>query len=245
MKILTQTTKWLLLILVMAAHSTNSQAQTIPEWAEAFYGEDGEAYGITTDKQGNVYVTGEAGFNEGASFQGTSLPSLGARDIYIAKFNRYGSLQWLRLAGGTGNDYGYDIVADDNGGVYITGYCSADAVFGSDTIKSGPTRSMFVAKYDANGNPLWVQAATASTNSNFTGQGIDIDSRGNVYMAGYSAVSGNAVFSSADGNTQTLNGQGWYIVKYEATGNLKWAKKEAGSSSRPRPLPAISKGLCT
>jgi|TARA_R100000479_G_scaffold80538_1_gene39116 hypothetical protein len=85
---------------------------------------------ITVDDDDNVYVVGQ--FSGGA----------GSRDIFIAKWNSSGTLQFQRALGGTGADYGEGIkVVGDN--MYITAYTASDGE-GSDDI--------FIAKLPNDGS---------------------------------------------------------------------------------------------
>lgn len=59
---------------------------------------------IAIDGSGNVYVTGY--FLGTAGFSASSKISAGGSDLFVAKYNSTGTLQWVQTAGGTGDDYG-------------------------------------------------------------------------------------------------------------------------------------------
>jgi hypothetical protein len=86
---------------------------------------------------GNSYVTGR--FDDQAVFGPGELnetilslvSSAAIYDIFIAKYDSAGNLQWVRQAGGTADDHGAGIDVDYLGDVYVAGnFASVDAVFG-------------------------------------------------------------------------------------------------------------------
>ena len=113
---------------------------------------------MTTDQAGNVYVVGSftSGANGGtgmvvetfaddpATTDGTvrvkqtrTLLSVGAEDLFVAKYDPLGNLLWVRSAGGTGNDYATGVASDANG---ITSRASTAAP-GTSAARRLPLRS--------------------------------------------------------------------------------------------------------
>ena len=80
--------------------------------------------GITTDNQGNVYVTGyydeTVDFNPGGDEW--LLTSQGGGDIFILKLTSDGEFVWAKSIGGTGYEESTAIGVDELGNVYILGY---------------------------------------------------------------------------------------------------------------------------
>ena len=93
--------------------------------------DDDKGQRIAIDNLGNLYITGI--FQGIATFETTQLTSSGWNDIFIAKYDTDGNFQWVRKAGGTGNDVGYGIAADASGNCYVTGETSFGQ-FGNITI---------------------------------------------------------------------------------------------------------------
>src|ERR1700752_3409022 len=81
------------------------QAQNF-NWAkrEGLYAYD-YGYGIVNDNAGNVYVAGK--YEENANFSGTILPNQGNNnhDIFLAKYDAAGTLNWVQTGGGGLGDY--------------------------------------------------------------------------------------------------------------------------------------------
>jgi hypothetical protein len=187
---------------------------------------------IATDALGNVYVTGyfdSPYITFGSVVLNNPNVSGNYPDIFVVKYNAAGNVLWAKREGGMGADYGNSITTDATGNVYVTGYYSSSSItFGSTTLtnadSTGNYPDIFIVKYDAAGNVIWATSAEG-TGYDFS-YGSTIDATGNLYVTGY--------FSSPTFNfgTTALTNAGSFdifIVKYDTSGNVLWAKA-AGSS---------------
>jgi len=182
---------------------------------------------IKTDGTGNVYIAGL--FSGTASFSGTIITSSGLQDVFVAKYNTNGILQWVRSGGGLQNDAGNGIAIDDNGNVAVTGQFIGTAQFGSFTLTSAvdPFTGMssidvFTIKYDISGNELWIKKGS----SRFTDRGLDLacDPNGNIYVTGQ--FSDTVTFESIHNNTMYNS---IFLIKYNQNGNEEWFRRIGGS----------------
>ncbi len=183
---------------------------------------DDEAQGVSTDAFGNIYVAGY--FNGSISIGNTTLTSTGDADVFILKFTADGSLIWANQAGGTNRDQGFDIKVDALGNSYLTGRFYGTANFGGISLNTNSSYAKtFTAMYDANGNALWAKEAT-STADNY-GNSVTFDASGNCYVMGYFSL---AMTFSGVTITPRINNIDYFLVKYNASGNLEWAKRIDG-----------------
>jgi len=146
------------------------------------------AYGITSDSNGNTYVTGTTlGLFDG------NTPA-GSWDAFVGKYDRNGNQLWVKQFGTTGYDYAYGITSDSNGNIYTTGI--TNGTFAGNTSAGQYNDDAFVAKYDSSGNQLWVKQF--GTTGDDSASGITSDRNGNPIAAGSTGgtFSGN---SSAGG----------------------------------------------
>lgn len=159
-------------------------------WAKSF-GSKGEDYGrgIGADASGNIYFSGV--FSGSVKFGNKTLNSVGgSKDIFLAKTDKNGNIVWVRQMGGLGLDEGCEIEVDDAGNSYISGGFADSGTFGSTILKSAGFRDVFVAKYDSQGNLLWVkQAGGKGDDEDYA---IAVDSAARVTIAG--TFTGNATF---------------------------------------------------
>ncbi len=139
--------------------------------------------------------------------------------IFIFSLSFAQTWQWAKYAGGTNLDYGNAIIVDAIGNSYITGYFYGSATFQSTNITSNGYGDVFLAKYNSNGNLVWIKTA-GSAGGNDYGYGIALDQIGNLCITGRFETS--AIFGSytltASGNSDI------FIAKYDTSGNTIWAK---------------------
>ncbi|RFS18434.1 Ig-like domain repeat protein [Emticicia sp. C21] len=184
----------------------------------------------TTDATGNVYVTGL--FNGTLTFGNTILQSAGEEDIFIAKYNAAGVFQWAKRAGGTANDNGNSIAISGND-VYITGIFNGTANFntpsaiGTNEIISAGSTDIFLAKYDGDGNFIWVKKAggtSSESSKSIAVLGNDLYITGEFLGTSDFNTTGNAA-----GNILTSGGfNDIFIARYNSSGELQWVKKAGG-----------------
>lgn len=160
-----------------------------------------EAFGITCDNDGNVFVTG---WTDG-SIEGN--PYLGNGDNVLAKYDSNGNRLWLRVWGTVNKDTGYSLACDASGNVYVSGY-STGPLYGSPL----GDRDVFLAKYDPNGNLLW--GKKIGTAGHDQGWGNAVDPAGNVYVSGQCS-------GPLDGNTY-LGVDDIFLSKYSPAGVRLW-----------------------
>ncbi len=201
-------------------------------WAKSAGGtSDDEGRSVTADASGNVYVTGHF-FSPTITYGTTTLNNVGSGDIFIAKYDAAGTVQWAKKAGGTDNDAGISVTSDVGGNVYITGgFQSATITLGTTTLtnanNTGTTGDMFIAKYDASGTVLWSKSAGGTYDD--IDNSVTTDASGNVYVTGNFAsptiTFGTTTLTNAD---NTGNIYDMFIAKYDAAGTVLWSSSAGG-----------------
>ncbi|MCD4769657.1 MAG: SBBP repeat-containing protein, partial [Bacteroidales bacterium] len=178
-------------------------------------------YNLTTDNDNNVYATGY--FGGTATFGTTVLTCTGKRDVFIVKYDETGNLIWIWQAGGPEYSYGRGITVDINYNSYITGSFEDTAYFGNDTLIADGTYDVFTAKYDINGNYLWVRQAGG--NDSDRAYSATVDDENNVYITGY--YRSVAMFDDTTSLT-SMGSTDNFVVKYNSEGDVIWAKSAGG-----------------
>ena len=188
-----------------------------------------EGLSIKTDPSGNIYVTGF--FTQTATFEGTQIVSNGSQDMFVAKYNSNGNLQWVKSGGGPQNDVGNAIAIDNSGNVIVTGQFSETAQFDSFTLNSmvDPSTSVssvdvFTVKYNSSGSILWAKKGS----SKYTDRGLDVgcDPLGNIYVTGQ--FSDTVLFDNLHYNSIY---NAIFLIKYDGNGNEQWFTKAGGGTT--------------
>ncbi len=191
-------------------------------------GADLEADWVTTDKEGNAYITGYF-FVDTVSFGSYKL-SCSRQAMFLVKYDPNGNVLWAEQSntGGTGfftATTGFGVTTDHSGNVYIDGTFNEQASF--DTIIVKGYYGSFVAKYDSSGNLLWANAPTKTPN--VSAISISADKYENIYVAGN--FSDTLVAGKTTLIGQYLNVTYAYIIKYDSNGNAIWAQRSSTPSA--------------
>ena len=223
-------------VLLLLATGGSVEARNLL-WAKQVGGGTGNGgSGIAVDNSANSYVTGyfdgSATFGAGEANQ-TTLTSASGNDVFVAKYNSSGALQWAKRAGGTGFDEAYGIAVDGSGNSYVTGYFEGSATFGQGqanqtVLTAAGGADIFVAKYNSSGALQWAKRAGGTVDE--VGYGIGVDSSGNSYVTGY--FEGSATFGQGQANQTLLTAAGGsdiFVAKYNSSGALQWAKRAGGT----------------
>ncbi len=133
---------------------------------------------IAFDSASNCYVGGTVLGT--ASFGGLS-PANQTTTNFLVKYNNAGTLIWVRGDMVIGNRIDVDQVQN----IYTAGTFSNAVQIGGTTLSNNSPATIFVAKYDSNGNPLWAQPVPGLGDDQVTGMVIDAFT--NCWISGYFA----------------------------------------------------------
>ncbi len=147
-----------------------------------------EGKSIITDGQGNVYTTGwyvgTTDFDPGVGT--TNLIGAGQYDVFISKLDASGNFVWARGIGSTSYDVGYSIKTDVFNKVYLTGTYQGTVDFdpsaGTHNLTSAGSNDVYITKFDASGNFVWVKDIKGT--GQVISSSIDVDKKGNIHSTG-------------------------------------------------------------
>jgi len=173
----------------------------IRQWA-TYYGGSGveQALGISTDINGNIFVTGSTQSTSGIATIGSYQTVLsGNQDAFIAKFNASGTRQWATYYGGLGVEQALGISTDINGNIIITGHTnSLNSIASTGAYQQtygGGSHDVFIASFNSSGSRIW--SSYYGGNGTDYGNGIATDANGKVYFTGITnSVAGIATLNS-------------------------------------------------
>lgn len=222
-------------VIINAFFGNNLIAQYTVDWQwHNAYGAAGAEFGekVIMDTDGNLYLS--------AQFEGTidvdpsaatvNLTSAGGLDCAIICYDENGNYLWAKRIGGTGEDRIWEIEwkADH---LYITGSFSATVDFdpgvGTTNLTSAGNLDIFIAKFQDDGDFVWVKKMGGTDRDE--GWGIGIDSNDDIIIGcGYRAT---VDFDPGAGvsNLVSAGDYDFVIAKYSNTGDFVWAKGMGGS----------------
>ncbi|HET7630592.1 MAG TPA: hypothetical protein VFK03_04425, partial [Candidatus Saccharimonadales bacterium] len=141
-----------------------------------------------------------------------STGSTGAGDVFLAKYDGSGNLDWSKTLGSYSHvDIGYDLVQTNDGGYAITGEYNAGKTCLS---TCSYTSSVFIGKYDSQGDTVWFNAWDLGLSNN------PINNEGHSLVQ--TADGGYAVTGSTD--SYGAGGNDMFLAQYDTAGNLSWTR---------------------
>lgn len=195
---------------------------------------DDEGRGVVVDSSGNSYVVGVLKYADGAS----DSTSTKTGDIFLAKYDKFGTQVWQRTLGSSGDDRGLAIARDSSNNIYVTGTFQGTVDFNpSSTVNNLTSRGgfdIFVASYTKTGTYRWAHnyGNTSSSSSNADiGYGIAVSADGNVLVTGQF---GGTVDFDASSSTLSLKSKGTsdiFVMRLTSGGSTSWAKQIGGTEA--------------
>ncbi|WP_244932519.1 SBBP repeat-containing protein [Leptospira yanagawae] len=175
-------------------------------------------YGVTSDRNGNVYITGNT---EMQTLYGQT--ATGGRNTYIVKYDTNGNQLWTKLFDNTGiYSYGQSIQYEPtNQSLIVSGQLSGGDTFFSKTTPGDSTDS-YILSFDLNGNFQWVQFLGGIGISTQI-RAMSLDKKGSIYVSG--DTNGNLEGQTKEGSIVQ------FLTKISSTGDKIWTKLLGGGGS--------------
>lgn len=196
-------------------------------WARSFGGPNVDLPSdIGFDANGNVYLLGQ--FRATAEFDGTMVTGTGGlvADIFLAKYDAGGTVQWVKAYTGAGYKAGSAIVTNADGSSYITGSFTQDVDFGNIALTGANFNyRSFLAGLDPMGNDLWAQQFQTSGSSQ--GNALVRRPGGDLVMGG--SFTGTVSFG---GDSFTSAGYSeMFVAAFDESGTPLWATASLSNST--------------
>jgi gliding motility-associated-like protein len=265
-------------VMVSGSHTVflaKYSAAGILQWVKS---NDGSTFNynvsLALDSQDNIYINGV--INSATNFGSTpTLNPIGFQDIFIAKYSSAGNLLYRKDIGGAGTtvlNRGMAVGPDNS--LYLTGNFFGKVDFDPSSavaeLTAGVDLSMFLAKYDDNGNYQWAFAIpdlaryntidinASGFNLDFSGgppalregvQYLNVNSNNEIFVTGQFGTSKPTINFNATGcglSNMTLQGdKDMFIVSYVPTTEVPVTNNTATAPVVTTFCPGDDPGLIT
>ena len=192
--------------------------------------EDDNIQRIDVDASDNSYIFGV--FYDEMDIDPSNLENtieaLGSPDLFLAKYDTDGALQWGfnigRLAQTNGVNVG-DLEVTDAGDVYITGAFQNPVNFDpsgeADPLNPNGGKDVFLAKYNTDGEYQW--AFNIGSIGFDAGTGLAMDENENIYLAARMTGEFNADPENGMGSHTSAGETDALLAKYASDGAYQWS----------------------
>ncbi|MCB9046552.1 MAG: SBBP repeat-containing protein [Chitinophagales bacterium] len=201
------------------------------DWG-TYYGDtayNDEGYGVTTDLDNNVYLTGETSSIGNIVTSGAYQTVQGGwYDVFLVKFDSYGNRIWGTFYGDVGNDAGLSVAIGNSKALYVAG--RSTSVIGISTSNSfqsvlDGSQDGFLIKFDTSGKRIWGTYYGGSAGD--VVEGIGIDGLEFIYLVG----STQSTTGLATVNANQTSYRSVFVAKFDSTGQRIWGTYFGGSGS--------------
>lgn len=223
--------KTVILAVVLSVYALTLQAQGFM-WTKQFKG-TGQVNPteVIQDENGNYYVYGN--FNGEIKIDTVVVNAVALQDVFVAKFNGLGQLQWFKTIAGIGTESAYGIkLSRDKSFIYLSGvFSNTTSFFNQDNLLNNGGNDIYLCKIDLNGNLIWAKNVAYGPTHQMGGY-FDIDNNGNIIMVGQ-FTSSVIFYDDIYDITLTVDDpyqKQSFITKFDADGYPQWSKLFYGTS---------------
>lgn len=217
-----KTTSRILLCCALLLGGQSLFAQLPPlQWANKYGGSTVDIpFVIKMTSDGGTIV---AGYTDSKDGHVTNLASRDYWDLWVAKLDRCGNIEWQRAWGGSGYESARDIEQTADGGYIVLG--ETNSTDGGVVAGYGGTKDIWLLKLDATGNLQWQKR--------YGGNGLDIGNHLQILDDGSFLIAASS--SSNNGDITGNHGTGGYtdgvILRIDASGGMVWSKCFGGTKN--------------
>ena len=210
---------------IVIKYSSNGEV----EWAQGIGEKDEDKITSVAECSDGGYIVGGYFYSSIDLGNEISLTNKGSEDGMVIKYSSNGKVEWAQGIGGTSWDYINSVAGCSDGGYIVVGdFASSNIDLGNEiSLTNKGEYDGMVIKYSQDGEVEWAQGI-GGANWDYINSVVECNDGGYI-------VGGNFNSTSIDlGNGVNLTNKGDYdgmVIKYDAEGEVEWAKGIGGISS--------------
>ena len=163
----------------------------------------------------------------------------GGDDVFVAKFNSAGALQYMTFLGGTGTDVGNGIAVDSSGQAYVVGSTQSSSwgtAFSGARTSLSTTQDSFLVKLNAAGSSVLYSTYGIESGVADSYNSIAVDNSGHAYVTGTAGTAATNDIAVAKYNTATTGTGSLMLSKSISSSSINIGYGIAIDASRQRSL---------
>lgn len=202
------------------------------EWHRQIGSGDADNYsntylsGLNIDSQENIFISGSSNLNRtyySLTQYDTTVSYLTKASNFISKFDKYGSIQWLKYFGSSFLPFTFNRTSqcmDKEENIIVTGTFNNKLFFLDDSLVISGNAHYIIKFSGKDGSVIWAKAIPVN---NYVSETVKVicDNKNNIFIAlmyfGFNAQIGNSNLNSKTSPTNAM-------VKIGKDGNIIWAK---------------------
>ena len=203
-------------------------------WEKALVGNNyDQATDLCIDNASNAIITGETNSSSGLATSGAYDATYGGDgDVFIAKYDKNGSLKWCTYLGDTESDEDAKIACDGYYNIYVCGRTYSEGLaykgyissINNDTSNYYSGSDLFISKFSSTGNLTWL-TYYGGTDSEYY-PSISVYNNESIYVNASSygnsdfPITSNAYQQSSVSSSNYSDGE---LIKFTTSGSLVWS----------------------
>lgn len=148
----------ILFVFLISGFSTSIKAQEMEYYWAKQYGNDdypNDIESITSDNLNNIIAFSH--FDTEFTIEGNNYIAEDGSDLILFAVDEHGNFEWSMAGGGIDDQVAQEVHCDVEGNIYIMGKFKSQISLGGQEELSNGTFDMFIAKYQSNGDFVWLK----------------------------------------------------------------------------------------
>jgi len=180
-------------------------------------------HNVSCDPDGNVFM---AGFQRGGALfsDSVSLPECKIQDVYVARYNLKGDVEWATGTGGKSDGLATSVAPDGGGGCYIGGMFKGELSLAEKSVSSDGGHDVYVARVDEHGRGAWLHHSGGGGTDYGLGMTVAGDGSGGCLMTGEFSEKFTVRGEGSNRGAEVRGEKDAFVTRYDKNGELLYVE---------------------